>query len=826
VDDLVKDVRYALRVLAKSPGFTLVAVLSIALGIGVNTSIFSLVNAVLLRPVPVSHPESLVEVYTTSSDLEYSTSSYPDYLDLRRDNDVFEDVAGHSLMFAPVTRDGVSRAVIGEIVTGNYFDLVGVGAEAGRTFLPEEGAAEGAPPVVVLGHGLWVREYGSDPGAIGRTLRLRGLDYTIVGVMPASFTGTVPGFSPELWITTAMVEEVEPIGIQNATPSPGRTMLERRGRRWLFLTARLKPGVTIDAAQANVDVVMSRLAQAYPGTNRDRKGLVVARGDVRIHPMVDGLLTPGAALLMSVVGLVLLIACANVANLLLARGASRRREIAVRLAIGAGRRRLVRQLLTESLVLSALGAAGGLALASLSTRLLLALQPPLPFTLELDLGFDGRVFLFALGAAAIAGVAFGLAPALQASSASLVTNLKDEGALADPSAGRFGLRNVLVVGQVTVSMVLLVAAALFLRSLAAARAVDPGVDVDRIALAALDLDMLRYPEARSRRFFDELLDRLRALPGVEAAALAQREPLSLNVSSSSIYVPGHQATPDDPAYSIDATEVSPGYFEALGIPIVAGRDFTDADTPDSPGVVVISQAMADRFWPGESAIGRRLQLRGPDGPPYEIVGVSADYKVRTIGETPRPYVHFAHAQRFSAYAIVMVRARGSAAEMIAPLRQALLAAEPDLVIMAIQPLAASIAATLFPARAAAVLVGLFGLLALALAAVGLYGVIAYSVSRRTREIGIRMALGAEPGAVLRLVLRQGLTLVAVGIGLGGMAAVWAARLVAGSLYGAGAADPLAYAGAAALLVGVAAVANVVPALRAARVDPMVALRQG
>ena len=825
MDDLVKDVRYALRLLSKSPGVTLVAIAPIAHGIGVNTTIFSLVNAVLLRPVPVSHPESLVEIYTTSSDLAYSTSSYPDFLDLRRDNQVFEDVAGRSLMIAPITRDGVSRVTIGEVVTGNYFGLVGVEAAVGRTFLPEEDLVEGARPVVVLGHGLWTREYGADPGVIGRTLRLRGTDYTIVGVAPASFTGVVPGVAPELWVPTMMVEDVEPAGIQDTVPSPGQTRIDTRGRRWMFITARLRPGVTLEEAQANVDLVMSRLEQAYPDTNRDRKGLVVARGALRIHPMVDGALTPSAALLMGVVGLVLVIACANVANMLLARGAARHREIAVRLAIGAGRRRLVRQLLTESLVLSALGAAGGLVLASISTDLLLALQPPLPFTLELDLGFDGRVFLFALAAAAIAGVAFGLAPALKASSTSLVASLKDEGALADRSAGRFGARNLLVVGQVTVSMVLLVAAALFLRSLGAARAVDPGFDTDRIALAALDLDMLRYPEARSRRFFDDLLARLRAMPGVEAATLAGREPIGLNVNTSSIYVPGHQASPEDPAFTIDSTQVGPGYFETLGVPLVRGG-VTEADTAESPGVAVISQAMAERFWPGEDPIGKRIHSRGPEGTSYEIVGVSADYRVRTLGEAPRPYAHFAHAQRFNPYAIVMVRATGSAVEMIAPLRQAILAAEPNLVILTIQTLETSIAATLFPARAAAVLVGIFGLLALALAAVGLYGVIAYSVSRRTREIGIRMALGAEPSAVVRLVLGQGLTLVAVGTVLGGTAALWASRLVASSLYGAGAADPLAYVGAAALLVGVAAVANAVPARRAARVDPMVALRQG
>ncbi len=823
MENLLKDVRYTLRLLWKSPVFTLAAVVSLALGIGVNTTIFSLVNAVLLRPLPVTRPGELVEVYTSSEDQDvlYATSSYPDYLDLARQNAVLTGLAGHSLMFAPVTRDGRSEILMGEIVTANYFDLLGVGAVAGRTFAPDEGGP-GAKPAAVIGYGLWQREYGGDPSAVGRSIRLRGTDYTIVGVAPKAFEGMTPGFSPLVWVTAAMMDEVSPVGMIDAVPSPGRTKLEQRGWRWMFLTGRLKPGVSASEAQADLNVIAARLAREYPGSNRDRKMTVVARGDVRVNPLVDGSLSAGATLLMGVVALVLLIACANVANLLLARATARRREIAVRLAVGAGRGRLVRQLLTESLVLSALGGLGGLLLASISTDLLLALQPPLPFTLTLDLGLDQRVFLFALLAAAVSGVAFGLAPALRASSANLVTNLKDDGAVVERT-GRFPLRQALVVGQVTVSMVLLVAAGLFVRSLAAARTIDLGFDPQRIALVSTDLKMVRYDEAKSRRFFHDALERVRALPGVEAASLTQREPLGLNINNSAVLIDGQQASPEHPAFTIDSTVVSPGYFATLGVPILQGRAIAETDTADAPGVAVINEAMARRFWPDRSPIGQRV--RTIEGGTYEIVGVCADYKVRTVGEAPRPYIHFAHAQDFNRYAVVMVRTRGSAAAMAATLRQTLLGMEPNLVLLASQPLEASLAASLFPARAAAVLVGVFGLLALALAAVGLYGVVAYSVARRTREIGIRMAVGAEPAAVLRLVLGQGLKMAAIGVAAGGTIALWATKVVAGTLYGVGTTDPVTYLGAAALLLAVSAAANAAPALRAARVDPMIALRQ-
>lgn len=824
-ESLLADVRHALRWLARSPGFTLVAVASLALGIGVNTSIFSLVNALLLRPLPVARPHELVSLYTNDTEGPFSTSSYPDYADLRDHHSVFSGLAGHSLMIAAFNREGQSQLVLGEVVTGNYFDVLGVRAAIGRTFAPDEDTVEGARPVAVLGDGFWKRVFGGDPSIVGRTIQIRGLDFAVVGVAPASFSGTIPGLTPDLWIPAMMVGEVEPAGIQDVVPSPsGKTRLEQRGNRWMFLKGRLKPGVSAAEAQANVDVIMTRLQREHPQTNKDRQARVAS--NVRIHPQVDEGIAPGAALIMAVVGLVLLVACANVANMLLARAASRRREIGLRLAVGIARGRLIRQLLTESVLLASLGGAAGLVLAYWFNQFLLSLQPPLGILLTFDLSFDSRVLLFTLAVSIVTGLLFGLAPALQASRLDLVTILKDDAsAHAGDGRRRFGFRQILVVTQVAVSMVLLVAGGLLVRSLAASRAADVGFTMDGLAVASVDLDMVRYSRERGEVFYRQLVDRLRAMPEIEAVALASRYPLSANFNMNQIFIEGQPNGPDDKGYVIDSNRVSAGYFRTLGVPLLEGRDFMDADTEKSPLVAIVTEAFAKRFWPHERAIGKRFHTQTPNGPVAQIVGVAADYKVRTVGESPRPTIHVARSQRFSVHATVIARGRGDAASAVATLRRELLGLEPNLLLMENQTLVAALGTILFPARVGAILLGAFGLLALALAAVGLYGVIAYSVSRRTREIGVRMALGANAPRVLGLVLRQGLTLVGVGVVTGAVLALLATRVLTSVLYGIGATDPLTYVLAAALLAGVALAANLVPAVRAARVDPMIALRQ-
>jgi len=822
LEEFVGDVRYALRGLAAQRGFALVALASLALGIGLNSAMFSIVNAVLLRPLPVREPSRLARVYTTS-EIPESTLSIPDLRDLQRHAAAFSGLAGHTLMFANVSRDSASQLLLGEVVTANYFDVLGVRPAFGRGFDASEDHTEGGNRVVVIGDSLWRRQFAADPGVLGRPLRIRGVDYTIVGVMPAAFTGMTPGLMAELWVPASMVADVEPVGMNDVVPSPtGTTRFTRRGSRWLFATGRLAPAATLADARGTVDTVMRDLERTYPETNRNRRGIVKSVADVRIHPLIDGALLPGAAAIMIAVGLVLIVACANIANMLLARGSSRAREMAIRLAIGAGRARLVRQLLAESLVLAILGGAAGLLLAAWSLRLISRIQLPIPIPIAFDLSLDVRVFAFTAVIALLTGVVFGLVPALQATRPDLVPSLKNEPASAG-ARRRYGLRDLLVVAQVTVSVVLLVSAALLTRSALAAARVNVGFEPNGLALATVDLAMHRYDNDRGRAFYRDALERVRNLPGVTGAALVERLPFSPNIHTRNVFVDSRSYAPDASGDGLDVTTVTDGYFRTLGVPVVRGRDFDSRDTPTSQRVVVVNQAMAQRYWPGQDAIGHRLRLQeGPET--FEVVGVIADHKVRTIGEGPTPLVVFARSQSYAPSATLLARTSGSAALLAQSLRREMLALEPQLVFIENQTMESEMGATLFPVRAAAVLGSGFGILALLLAGVGLYGVTAFWVSRRTREIGIRIALGASPAAVVALVLGQGMTRVLVGLVAGMALAVAATRVLGGLLYGAGAADLIAYAAAALLIVLVSALANVVPARRAARVDPMIALR--
>jgi predicted permease len=821
---MLHDLRSAVRSLLANPGFTVVALASLAVGIGVNTTIFTVINAVLLRPLPVDRPDQLVDVYT-SGDTVHSTTSWPDFRDLQQSQTAFTGLMGHSLMFANVSRDGRARLVMGEVVTANYFDVLGVGARLGRTFAAGEDAVDGGNRVAILGHGFWTREFAASPSAVGRSVRVRGLDYTIVGVAPERFAGMTPGVAADLWIPASMVDEVQPIGIQDSVPSPtGRTRMERRGQRWMFVKGRLAAGATVQQAQAEMSATMSRLAAEYPETNRDRRVTLVASRSVRIHPLVDAALVPGAALLMAAVCLVLLIACANIANMLLARATARGREMAIRLAIGARRSRLVRQLLTESLLLGLVGGWCGLLVARWTTGLLLAFQPPLPIALSLDLRPDWRVFAFTTLVSLTTGAAFGLVPAVRASRPDLVAALKmDAGGGRDR---RFSLRHLLVVGQVAVCFVLLVVSGLLLRSLAAARAMDVGFSPRGLAVATVDLSMHRYSAERGRGFYDAAAQRIATLPGVASAAIVERLPFSPNVHAQSIFVDARTYQPGDRGDTTDVTRVSADYFRTLGIRVLEGRVFDARDSSRAPGVVIVNQTMARRHWPGRRAVGQRLRLRAADGPPFEIVGVVADHKVRTVGEAPRPFVHFAWTQGYNPSATVIARTTGDANQLAAAMRRELQALEADLVFLENQSMESSMATTLFPATMGATIVGAAGIVALLLAAVGVYGVIAFAVGRRSREIGIRIALGAAPSAVLLLVLRQGLALVATGIAIGAIVAATGGRILAGLLYGVQPTDAVTFAGAAAVLVSVSAAANLIPARRASRVDPLVALRVG
>jgi predicted permease len=827
LESFLADVRFACRWLRKSPGFTAAAVASLAVGIGFNTALFAVVDALLLRPLPVSHPERLVDVYTSapgSATNRFGSTSYPDYLDLAAHNDVFDDLIGYSPMFGALSLGDRSRLTLGEIVTGNYFRSLGVNAVFGRTLLPEDDALDAAR-VAMISYRYWIQELGGGRAVVGRTLVLRGTPYTIVGIAPRGFSGMTTILSPDLWVPMPGALDVEPIGLHDVLPSPsGTTRLERRGDRWMFLKGRLKASETADRARANLDLLMARLEAANPATNKNRRIAVKPTSAVHVHPAADPTVMPIAAGVMLVVGLVLLIACANVASMLLARATGRQKEIGIRLAIGASRGRLVRQLVTESVVLSIIGAVVGIVVAWWMTRIVSSLSLPLPFPIAFDLRIDGRVLLFTTAVTLAAGVLAGLAPALKTSSPNLTADLRGEAVLSRRSRWwRWTVRDVLVAGQMAVTAMLLIVAALLTRSLVAAQHAHVGFQIDHLALVSMDTGMVRYSNERSRQFYEQALARVRAIPGVESTALATRVPFSLNFNQWDLWITGLQR-PDNRGEVIDVTRVTPEYFETMGIPILQGRGFTDSDRPDTPRVAIVNETMARRYWPGENAIGKTFHTRGPEGPVFQIVGVAADHRVTSVGEGPTPFVHVPRAQQPNSYEILIARTRGDAAALVRDMRRELLALEPNLVFVENQTMEAEVAATLFPVRAGAWVVSLVGLVAMALAAVGLYGVIAYSVSRRTREIGIRIALGARPASVLGLIMRQGLAVAAAGLVAGCLLAVVAARQIAGALYGVGASDPVSWVGAAVVLLSVSALANLIPARRAAGVEPSAALR--
>jgi putative ABC transport system permease protein len=828
VEALLKDVRYALRWMRRSPGFSAVAILSLGLGVGVNTAMFSLVDSLLFRPLPVASPETLVDIFTSGGDGdEYATNSYPDYLDLKAQNTVFSDVLGYSPMMAPLSLGDRSRIALGQIVTSNHFEMLGVRPQLGRLLVPSDDAP-GAPRVVVLSHRMWQREFGSDPAIVGKDLTLRGQAYSIVGVAPQSFTGVVPLLTPELFLPVQYLEEVEPAGITDSVPSPvGTTRLERRGFRWMFVKGRLKPGVTAEQANANVALVGRQLEAANVQTNKDKRIAAVPTEDVRLLvPQAGGILSMGAAGLMTIVGLVLLIACANVAGMLLARASARRREIGLRLAIGASRGRLIQQLLVEGAILGTLGAVTAVALAWALVQGLQGIKLPLPVEVAFDLRLDARVLSFSIIVAALTGMLAGLLPALKASAPSLVSDLRGDAPAGKLGRRRFAVRDALVVTQVALTAVLLVVAGLLLRSLGASQRADVGFDPRGLAAISLDPDMVRYSQERSDVFWREALSRVSALPGVQSAGLVSPTlPFTFNFSQQEMRVDSRSYPEGQRGEILENAAVSPTYLRTLGVRLVDGRDISDTDVTGSPDVVVINQVMAERFWPKESAVGHTVQVVNPTRTrTFRIAGVVSNHHRHGVLETPSPMVYFADAQRIAKYKFIMARTTGGADALLASMRRELLAIDPGLVFMSNNTMEQNLGTSLMPARVGAMLAVAFGGLGTLLAAIGLYGVIAFSVARRTREIGVRMAIGADPSAVLSMVMRQGFSIVAIGLVAGGLLAAAAAVALRGLLYGITPFDPIAWGLAMTAMIAAAAVANFVPARRAMRVDPMTALR--
>ena len=826
LEDLLRDVGYALRGARRRPGFTLAAAVSLAIPIGFNTAVFTVVDSLLFGPLPVARPAQLVDVYTSDPGVQrYSTTSYPDYLDLRAGNDVFTDMAAHSSMVAAVRVDGDVDRLIGEIVTGSYFGLLGVRPLLGRLLAPEDDRP-GAERVTVISTRLWERAFGRDPGVVGRTLRIRSEPYHVVGVAPPGFTGMAPVLDADLWISMTWVAAVNTVVIRSFVDSPGGTVLERRGTRWLFVKGRLRDGVTPARATAGLDVIMANLAAAWPESNEDREVSLTLTEDARLLPQVAGPVRVLTAGLTLVVGVVLLVACANVMGMLLARAAARRREIGVRLAVGAGRGRLVRQLLTESLVLSSLGAGAGLALAWGLLRALAA-APPLADTIPVTFDFvpGARAFVFTAALATGVGVVAGLVPALGATRPSLVRELNGAVAVARVGGRRWVLRDALVAAQLAATVPLLVLAGLLAREAVGAVGASPGFDADRVATVGIGLDLIGYQRERVEPFLRDALERVRSLPGVQAASLASSVPLDALSNTQNVFVSGVHGSADR-GTPVDTVDVTADYFDTLGVPLLQGRSFTATDTLESPRVAVVSQAMALRFWPPGTALGRRFRLSEWDGREVEVVGVSADYEVNAPEEDPAAYLHLAASQQFVWPVTLLARSAGDPSALAGDIRGELRRMEPD-VFFSNQgdTLRETAAVRLRPNRIAASLVTASGLVALLLGAVGLYGVVAYLVARRSREFAIRAALGARSGALLRLLLGTGGWVVAFGIGSGAVLTFAATRVVASMTSdGFPPPDPAVWAGALLPITAVAAAAHIGPARRVLKLDLTRALR--
>jgi predicted permease len=810
---MIADLRYAVRQLVRRPVFTIVALLTMALGVGANSAIFSIVNAVLLRPLPVQNPEELVDIYTLDGDETFmNPHDYPDYIEIRQDRETFVDVVAYAADFVGMTVGTEAEVLFGENVSGNYFDVLGIPAARGRVFQDGLDDQPGAS-VAVIGNSLWRRHFGADPDVIGQSIILKGKPFEIVGVAPEWFKGVWVGFNVEVWIPASAITYFD----------PSRSGLDVRSGRNYLVKGRLQPGVTEEQAQARMDLKAAQLAAAFPESNGDRSFHVISSTDVRLHPNIDSTMVPVAALLMTVVGLLLLIVCSNLANLMIARALGRRREIAIRLAVGAGRGRLIRQLLTESLLLAAAGGALGLLLAWGITTAIVRFQPPMLISLSLDLGLDATVLAFTFGVAVLAGLLFGLVPALQATKPQLVPALKDLPSTIGSRYRRFGLRNVLVVAQVAISMVLLVGAGLFVRSLIAAQEIDPGFEGERAVVMTVAPGLTDWDRDHRDEVLALLLERTRALPGVESATLASRLPLGAAVQTNEIYPVGADINLESPP-SVDVTRISPDYFRTLDVVLLEGRDFTESDNREAPLVVIVSEAAARQHWPGESALGKTLRLGDPDGEVRTVIGVARDTKVRTLGEVPRPFVYQAYRQSNESFMSLVARTSGEPGPLLPILQREVRTIAADLPVMELKTMAEHMGLMLFAPRMGGILLAVFGGLAALLATIGLYGVVAYTAARRTREVGIRVSIGASPSDVIRLMIGQGTLLVGVGAVIGLVLAFVATRPLGSMLYGVGVSDPLTFGGVGLLLVGVGIAATLIPALRAARLDPVKALR--
>ncbi|MCI0388408.1 MAG: ABC transporter permease [Acidobacteria bacterium] len=810
---LWQDLRYGARMLMKKPGFTLIAVVTLALGIGANTAIFTWLKAIFLQPLPgVAASHRLVMLRSTWIKSANSPMwvSYPNYKDYRDRNQVFSGLAAFNIItFNLVGGEGQPERIWGSLVSGNYFDVLGVRAAQGRFFALDEDRTPGTHPVVVISQRLWQRRFAADPSLIGKTIRLNKLDFTVIGVAPEGFRGSVLGLEFDLWAPLMMYPQMSPLGHH----------LNSRGSHHFLAIGRLKDGVTFEQAQANAQAIAAQLAKDYPQEIEGEGATLFTLID---EPIGAGQMAPWLVVLMAVAGLVLLIACANVANLLLARAAGRSREMGIRLALGAGRSRLVRQMLTESLVLALMGGAAGALLAVWLSDAMSLMLPPLGWPLALNLEWDYRVVGFASALTILTVVAVGLVPALRATKVDPVISIRNEAGATSALMRRSRLRGTLVVTQIAVSLVSLVCAGLFIRSLAQQLKVNLGFDPERALLVSMDLFPNGYDEKRGAEFYRQLVEHVAALPGVESVSLSRNVPPTWTGGIMWTHeIEGYLPRADE-AMDIEYEVVAPRYFQAMRIPLAEGREFNEADHAQSAPVAIVNETMARRYWPGQSPLGRRL--RGGGGAWSTVIGVARDVKYIEARAPARPWMYYPLGQHYSSLMTLVVRTAGDPWQALPSVRGAVRALDATLPLFDEKTLQMHSGAQLFLDRIVVTFLSAFGLLTLALAAIGLYGLMAYSVTARTHEIGIRMALGAQTTDVLKLVIKQGLTLTLTGVVIGLTTAFGLTRLIKKLLFGVSETDPLTFILIALLLTGVALLASYLPARRAAKVDPMVALR--
>jgi putative ABC transport system permease protein len=816
--NFTKDLHYAWRMLVKNPGFTLVAVLALGLGIGANSAIFSVFNGMLWRPLSAKHPEQLVRVAIKAPDVFVPMPlSYPDFQDYAKLNSVFAGLAGYMQLPVNVGAQGRPERAWAEVVTGNYFRVLGIDPIQGRTFAPDEGWAPNKDPLLIISYKYWQKRFGGDPNIVGEAVEVNRHSFTIIGVLPATYRGAYYFLDPDVYAPLSM------IGLLSSEQSD---VLTNRSSVSLRVLGRLEPGVSSEQAMAAAQTVDQRLAEDYPDSHKGSSLLVIPELKARPEPGINGYMSTVMKAFMFLVGLVLLIACANVANLILARANGRRKEITTRTALGATRARLIAQMLTESVILGALGGAAGLVFARWAAFGLMSIRIPSDVPLRLfDLSMDWRIFGFSLVIALLTGIAAGAIPAWQNSRADLATALKAGGRSSGNSTNHHRFRNALVVSQVAVSLLLLVCAGFFLRSLSNSASVDMGFRVDHTLVASVDLGLQGYSEERGQRFYKQINNRLRGMPGVRDAAVAAYIPMGSGNSLVDVFVEGRVLQKDAKSPSSLQNMVQPSYFRTVGNAVIAGREFTDSDDAKAPKVAIINEEFAHKIWPGQNALGKVFRIQR-SGDPIQVVGVMRTGKYLFLYEPPQMMVFFPLAQRYSPNATLFLRSESDPGQLVSGLRDEVAQLDSNLPVYGLTTMAEHLkyGTALLPARLAAVLVGAFGLLGLVLASIGVYGVVSYSVGQRTQEIGIRTALGASRSHVLNAVLRQSMTMAGIGVAIGIALAFLVFHALKSVLYGVRSTDWVTLSSVTLLIVFVAFAAAYLPALRATRVDVLAALR--